>query len=376
MLESAKKILEKIVDKGYQAYIVGGFVRDYLLGIESKDIDITTNATPKQLQEIFKDACLPSTDYGAVIVNAYNERFEITTFRKEISYTSNRKPEKIEYIDNLLVDLERRDFTVNTICMNKEGEVIDFLKGKEDLENKIIKCVGDAREKFEQDCLRILRAIRFASTLGFDLDKGTKKAIKEKKHLLKKLSYNRKKEELDKMFSNVNSKKAIELLLHFKLDKELELKQLKKVRNTESLISIWSILNVVDIYPFTNTEKALINDINEALKCDNYDEVTLYRYDLYVNQTAGAIKNLDKKKITALYNGLEIHSRKDLEITSEDIMKIYNMPPGEYIKDIYEDIEEKVLHHRLENKHLQLVDYIKKNQKANAFKFSDNMVIY
>lgn len=363
MLESAKKVIEQIIKKGYKAYIIGGFVRDYLLNIESKDIDITTNATPKQLQEIFDDACLPSTDYGAVILNAYHIRFEITTFRKEISYVDNRKPEKIEYIDDLYLDLQRRDFTINTICINDKGEVIDLLKGKDDLEKRQIKCVGNAYQKFEEDCLRILRAIRFAAILDFSMDSEVKKAIEKNKHLLKRLSYNRKKEELDKMFSSIHSKKAIELLLSFGLDKELELDRLKDVENTESLISIWSILNVIDIYPFTNTEKDLIHNINEALECDNYDQMTLYKYDLYINQTAGAIKKLDKKKITALYNDLVIHSRKDLEITSDDIMKIYQMPPGEYIKEIYEDIEEKVLYHQLENKHCKLVEYIKNNRE-------------
>ena len=291
MLENAKKVLQIINEKGYKAYIVGGFVRDYLLGIESNDIDITTNATPKELQEIFDNSCMPSTDYGAVIINNHGIRYEITTFRKEISYTKNRKPEKIEYIDDLYKDLTRRDFTINTICIDKNGEIIDFLKGRDDLNKRLIKTVGNAKERFEEDSLRILRAIRFASSLDFILDKEIEEAIREEKYLLKNLSYNRKKEELDKMFSSPNAKKSIELLLKFGLDKELELERLKDVINSESLICVWSILNVTDIYPFNNTEKEMISNINEALKLDNYDALTLYKYGLYLSTVVYDINN-------------------------------------------------------------------------------------
>ncbi len=361
MLDNALKILNIICDNGYKAYIVGGFVRDYLLGINSNDIDITTNATPKELQEIFDNACIPSADYGAVTINNSGTRYEITTFRKEISYTNNRKPEKIEYIDDLYKDLTRRDFTINTICIDKNGDIIDFLKGQDDLKKRIIKTVGNAKEKFEEDSLRMLRAVRFASNLGFELDIEVEEAIKAKKYLLKNISYNRKKEELDKIFSNVNAKKGIELLLKFGLDKELELERLKDIKNTESLMCVWSILNVTDIYPFNNTEKEMIININKALKLDNYDALVLYKYGLYINQQAGAIKGLDKKKITKLYNKLKIHSKKDLDITSDQIIKIINKPPGEYIKLIYDDLEKEVLYNRLKNHNRNLKKYIVKN---------------
>lgn len=361
MLDNAKKVLRMITEKGYEAYIVGGYVRNYLLGIESNDIDITTNATPKELQEIFENVDLPSTNYGAVIINNHGVRYEITTFRKEISYTDNRKPVEIEYINDLHEDLLRRDFVINTICIDENGDVIDYLNGKDDLEKRIVRSVGDATAKLEQDSLRILRAIRFASTLNFELDQELVSAIIYNKHLLKSLSYNRKKEELDKIFSSSNASKGIELLLKFGLDKELELERLKNVKNTDSLIAVWSILNVVDIYPFTNSEKELIKDINEALEYNNYDPKVLYKYGLYVNQVAGLIKGLDKKKITELYNNLNIHSRKELDIETNEIINIVKKSPGEYIKDVYVDLESKVLYSKLDNNHDLLLNYIKDN---------------
>ena len=125
MIDIALKLLNEFVSRSYKAYIVGGFVRDYILGIESNDIDITTNATPKEIKEIFEDSCLPNEDYGSVTVMWRGIRFEITTFRREIEYLNNRKPVEIRYIDDLMTDLLRRDFTINTLCMDCDGNILD-----------------------------------------------------------------------------------------------------------------------------------------------------------------------------------------------------------------------------------------------------------
>lgn len=363
MLEIALKLIGEINAFGFKAYIIGGFVRDYILGIESNDIDVATNATPKEIREIFKDCCSSSEDYGSVTVVKKGIRFEITTFRKEIGYINNRRPAKIEYIDDLYQDLLRRDFTINTICMNSDGQIIDYLSGKNELDNKIIKTVGHADEKFKEDALRILRAVRFATILDFSLDKEVEAAIKENRGLLKNLSYFRKKEELDKIFASPYAKKGIDMLLELGLDKYLELENLNMVSCTNSLIGVWSILNVTDKYPFTNNEKELILSINEALNLNNIDPVALYKYGLYVNSVAGEIKGLDIKSITESYNNLVIQSRKDLDITSEDIMIVLGKEPGVYLKEIYSDIEKEVLYRRLSNKKDEILEYIKGKYK-------------
>ena len=149
MFEASIKVLQKIESHGFKAYIVGGFVRDYILGIESTDVDISTNATPKQILEIFKNSALPNEEYGAVTLYYKNNRFEITTFRREIRYINNRKPIEIEYIDDLVEDLKRRDFRMNTLCIDAKGEIIDLLGGKEDIDNHIINTVGSSDFKFE-----------------------------------------------------------------------------------------------------------------------------------------------------------------------------------------------------------------------------------
>lgn len=358
MLEAALKFLKQINDSGFTAYIVGGFVRDHILGIESSDIDINTNATPKDIKLIFEDSCLPSEDYGSVTVIKWGVRFEITTFREEVNYIDNRRPGEVRYINDLKKDLLRRDFTINAICMDKDGNIIDLLNGKEDIDKRIIRTIGCATERFEEDCLRILRAIRFATILDFDLDEDVRSAIKEKKFLLKKLSYYRKREELDKIFASSNAKKGIRMLLDFELDEELELPNLDKVNETDNLIGIWSVLDVTDKYPFNSNELSLIKNIKEAIKLNNFDPMALYSYGLYVNTVAGEIKGLDKKKITESYVNIPIHSRRDLAVTSEDILISLNKEPGKYLKEIFEDIIYQVLYRRLPNEKEVILDYI------------------
>lgn len=361
MLNNTLKLLKKIDDKGFVSYIVGGFVRDYLLGIESNDIDICTNATPKDIKEIFKDNCLPCEDYGSVTVVIKGINYEITTFRKDIGYSDNRHPNEIKYIDDLEEDLLRRDFTINTICMDKSGHIIDYLGGKKDLDDRIIKTVGNSLDKFNEDSLRILRAIRFATILDFDLDIEVSESIKNTKGLLSNLSYSRKKEELDKIFTSPNFKKGIRLLLDLGLDKELEIPKLSKVLETDvtSSIGIWSILNVEDKYPFNKNEIDLIGSVNKAVELDNLNPSVLYEYGLYANSVAGKIKKEDIKTITEAYNNLIIKSRKEIDITAEEIMAILNREPGEYLKEIFDDIEKEILYNRLENKKISISQYIK-----------------
>ncbi len=366
MLDIALKLLKEITDHSYKAYIVGGFVRDYVLGIESSDIDITTNATPKEIKELFIDSCLPNDLYGSVIVIKKGIRFDITTFREEKDYEDHRKPGTIQYIDDLYPDLLRRDFVINTLCMDDKGEIIDYLGAQEDIRNRIIRTVGDAKSKFTDDSLRILRAIRFATILDFSLSDEVVEAIRETKEFVKTLSYTRKKEELDKIFNSSNRDKGIKLLLDFKLDEELELYNLDKVLGLDvtSSVDIWSILDVSPKYPFHKSELELKNNIHKALELNNMDPMALYTYGLYVNSCAGRMKGLDIKDITDSYIHLVIHSREEIDIDSKEIMKLLDKEPGKYIKDIFDDIEREILYRRLDNSKNKICHYILNKYKG------------
>ena len=360
MLEVSLKLLKEITSHSYQAFIVGGFVRDYLLGIESNDIDIATDATPKQIKEIFADSCLPNEDYGSVTVIFSGVRFEITTFRREIAYVNNRKPIEIQYISDLYNDLLRRDFTINTLCMDENGDILDYLNGQEDLKNKIIRTVGNSRDKFFEDSLRILRAIRFATILDFSLSEETKKAIIETKYLLRSLSFYRKKMELDKIFTSPNYKYGIKLLLELGLDQELELNNLEEVLDSDtiSLIGIWSIIHFSDKYPFQKNERDLIQDVRKVLSLNNLDPMALYQYGLYVNSVAGEIKKNDIRAITEAYNTLPIKGRNEMQISTQKITDLLNKAPGKYLQGIYDDIEREILYRRLNNDEKDICSYI------------------
>lgn len=361
MLKQSLKLLKKIEEHGFSAYIVGGFVRDYILDRESLDVDITTNATPMDIKQIFSDIFIPKVEYGSVTVFYHNIRFEITTFRREITYINNRKPIEFEYINDLLEDLNRRDFTINTICMNSDGKIIDLLNGKGDLDKKEINTVGNSYLKFSEDSLRILRAIRFATILNFKLSDEVKEAIKLTKSNLLNLSYQRKREELDKIFSSNNAKYGVELLKELEVDKELEIYNLSDIKLDVDIMGIWASLDISSNYSFSKNELELIKNIKEALNKDNLSNEVLYEYGLYVNIIAGSIKGIKKKEIVNRYDMLPITNKRDINISSKEIMTILNKEGGSYLRGIYDELTKLILNGKLENKNNILKEYILKN---------------
>ena len=197
-----KNVLLKFEENNYEVYIVGGFVRDYLLGIESYDIDICTSATPKEIKELFDLNNSNDDNYGRVCFKDSLYNYDITTFRKEIKY-QDRKPVEYEYIKEVKEDILRRDFTINSLYMDSNGIIHDLVDGKKDLEDKVIRVIGNIEDKMCEDPLRMLRAIRFASLLDFKIENTLFNYIRQNKQLIRTLSYTRKKEELDKIFSKI-----------------------------------------------------------------------------------------------------------------------------------------------------------------------------
>lgn len=361
MLEATLKLLKKIESHGFQVYAVGGFVRDYYMGKKSLDVDICTNATPYDLNHIFKGALMPIEKYGSVTVIFKKVRFEITTYRREIRY-KNRKPVEIEYIDDLLMDLKRRDFTINTLCLNSKGQIIDLLNGIRDIEDKIITTIGNPDLKLKEDPLRILRAIRFATILDFQLDRKLKTSVVRNRKLLKNLSYTRKKEELTRIFASPNAEYGIKLLSELKLDEYLDLPNLKTIKVVDDILGIWAQLDVLDIYPFSKTERDTIIKIKNVLSEGKIDEYIIYQYSLYVTSIAASIMDIDKKEIVSIYNNLAIKSRNDIKLDVLSLCSLLNKKPGKWIKNIYEDLEKKIIYNELSNDPKILIDYVYKNK--------------
>ncbi len=360
MLNTALKVLSIIEDNSYEAYIVGGFVRDYIMGIKSNDVDVTTNATPKELIKIFPNANIDNEMYGSVTVYFNNIRFEITTYRYENNYLDNRHPDEVRYVNDLSIDLKRRDFTINTICMDKFGNIKDLLNGRDDINNKIIKTVINPMDSFMLDSLRILRAIRFATTLDFELSSDVKEAIRQSKYLLENLSINRKKEELDKIFSSPNIEKGLKLIKEFELDGILGLKNINKVKECSQVMGIWTLLEVDDIYPFTRNELQLMRDIRRVVNDDPLSKYNLYYYGLYVCSVALEIKGISKDKIMDVYKGMVIHKRSDILIDSYDIMECLDIKEGPVLSEIWKELEKDVIDLKVVNEKKELISDVKK----------------
>lgn len=218
MPEQVKYIIEKLKNNDCEAYVVGGCVRDSLLGREPKDWDITTPCNPYKVMRIFEKegyTVIPTgIKHGTVTVVIDDVNYEITTYRSDGKYTNGRKPDEVHFTNSLSKDLARRDFTINAMAYNDEKGLIDYHDGLIHLQEKIIKCVGNPHKRFKEDELRKLRAIRFACTLGFDVDDEAMRAIMTKVGRIYKLSSERIRSEFDKILLSDNACKGLRVLYH------------------------------------------------------------------------------------------------------------------------------------------------------------------
>lgn len=207
----AQKAIDMLAKAEFSAYVVGGIVRQLVMGADVSDIDITTDALPQQTKAVFSDYHVIETgiQHGTVTVITDGVPLEITTYRVETGYSDNRHPDSVKFTPSLKEDCARRDFTMNAVCYNHSDGLVDFYGGVDDIKNRVIRCVGDADKRFEEDALRILRAVRFASVLGFEIEENTRKAIFDNKHLLKNISAERIYTELNKLLCGKNVKKVL-----------------------------------------------------------------------------------------------------------------------------------------------------------------------
>ncbi len=241
----AAKIVHELEENGFEAWVVGGAVRDLLLDITSSDWDVTTNATPEQVVPLFSESFYDN-EYGTVKVAGKHIReqfglaegeiddsilYDITTYRSESEYSDKRRPDKVEWGKTVEEDLKRRDFTINAIAINLKGEIVDPYGGQDDLKNKLIRAVGEPSARFEEDALRIMRAIRLSAQLGFMIEEKTLEALKVKVPNLKEISWERIGAEMMKLLATEHSADAITLMVNCGIIEILipELLAMKKV---------------------------------------------------------------------------------------------------------------------------------------------------
>ncbi|MFB7815792.1 CCA tRNA nucleotidyltransferase [Paenibacillus chitinolyticus] len=213
MIEEGRRVLEKLQSRQHEAYFVGGFVRDFVLERPVKDVDIATSAKPEEVMEAFSKTVPTGLQHGTVTVLTGAYSFEVTTFRKETEYEGFRRPAEVEYITDLEEDLKRRDFTMNAMAMDVEGNLIDPFGGRSDMDRGVLRCVGEAAERFGEDALRMLRCIRFAAEYGLEIEEATWQALLRQAPLLRHIAMERVRAELQRMVGGADPARAAGLLL-------------------------------------------------------------------------------------------------------------------------------------------------------------------
>lgn len=359
--DDVKFIIKTLMERGHEAYIVGGCVRDSILKRKINDWDMTTSAEPEKVVELFDKVILTGIKHGTVTVVLNNNHYEITTFRNDGEYDDNRHPIKVEYVKTLREDLARRDFTINAMAYNEECGLQDYFGGISDLNNKIIRTVGNPVLRFNEDALRMLRAVRFSAQLGFEIDNSTFKAIKEVSHNIGTISKERIRDELNKIIlsdavkfetlrsSNLSDyiipelnnisytrllqvdsvRKTIHLRLAILLMDLGEnsaisiLKRFKYDNNTIKNVSLLIKYKNYDLNDIINIKK-LLNIIGENLVYDLIDikksEIIFHADDK--KDCKLSLLNKSREKISDIIKNNECYSLKQMKIDGRDLIEL------------------------------------------------------
>lgn len=378
---SAVPVLQQLEDAGYEAYFVGGSVRDYLLNKQISDVDIATSATPEEVKAIFPKTVDIGIEHGTVLVLFNLKSYEITTFRTEGDYQDFRRPKEVAFIRNLTDDLRRRDFTMNAMAMDRMGQVIDPFKGQQAIEQKIIQSVGHAKERFSEDALRMMRAVRFVSQLSFHIEEETMRALKELTYLLENIAIERKRAEFEKLLAGDNWHEAFRIIAETNIcaylpglkNQKSEIEKFLSYDGKNLTTSeMWSLL----LFCLKLSEKAAesflrdwrlsVKEIKHILSILMYLERRLEKdwsvYDLFkagsiviesVEKLYLTIKRLNDwteiERLLTTYQELPIKDSKDVAATGTDLMKWFNRNGGPWVKESLVQIEQAILNGIVKN---------------------------
>ncbi|MDE5582655.1 MAG: CCA tRNA nucleotidyltransferase [Ruminococcus sp.] len=329
----ALEVLDMIEKSGHEAYFAGGCVRDSIAGRDFHDIDITTDALPEEIIKIFdKFTTIPTgIKHGTVTVIYKSVPFEITTYRIDGKYSDSRRPDSVEFTRNLADDLSRRDFTVNAMAMDSEGNIVDIFGGAEDIQNKIIRCVGSPEKRFEEDALRIMRAIRFSAQLGFEIEEKTAEALHRMKNRLENISKERIREELDKILCGKN---CVDVLMKYSDIITAVIPEFNDCIGFEQhspyhKYTVWEhIVRAVSLAPpdNLNLRRALFfHDIAKP-KCATFDENGRGHFKHHAEKGAEMARDImkklryDRNSISYTYTTVKHHS--DKIFTKSDVKRL------------------------------------------------------
>lgn len=403
---SVEYVLSKLKENGYQAYVVGGAVRDFLMGKTPHDYDLTSDALPSQISDVFKDFYQEHSGekHGTIRVIVDHKPIEITTFRCDEGYTDYRRPDNVEFVKDVYIDSKRRDFSINAFYYF-EGHIYDFHEGLEDLNNKVIKTIGNPSTRFHEDALRILRAIRFSAKLGYEIESKTKTALLDCKEELNLIAKERILTELKEIsstsnfFRNVKEYFPIFKLIIPCLDKignsiddiyNFDIKSYGDyIASLSALFSLREINN--DFMPwrlFIKMDNESINAIKTLIKLkdinfnNSFDDdyinglillskpvdinvfknylINLYNLKRFKNDDIDSILN----RVDILSEGNTPYSLKDLEIDGNDLLKL-GIEKNQYFKEILNEVLLRCNQGNLNNNRNEEIEFVKKWIRTN-----------
>lgn len=404
---SVEYVLSKLKENGYQAYVVGGAVRDFLMGKTPHDYDLTSDALPSQISDVFKDFYQEHSGekHGTIRVIIDHKPIEITTFRCDEGYTDYRRPDNVEFVKDVYIDSKRRDFSINAFYYS-EGHIYDFHEGLEDLNNKVIKTIGNPSTRFHEDALRILRAIRFSAKLGYEIESKTKTALLDCKEELNLIAKERILIELKEISSTSNFFRDIKE--YFPIFK-LIIPCLDKIGNSiddiynfdtksygdyiSSLSALFSLREINnDFMPwrlFIKMDNESINAIKTLIKLkdinfnNSFDDdyinglillskpvdinvfknylINLYNLKRFKNDDIDSILN----RVDILSEGNTPYSLKDLEIDGNDLLKL-GIEKNQYFKEILNEVLLRCNQGDLNNNRNEEIEFVKKWIRTNT----------
>ena len=388
---SALPVLQTLKEAGHEAVFVGGSVRDLVLGKEISDVDIATSATPEEVKSLFSHTVDVGIEHGTVLVLHHHDSYEVTTFRTEGTYQDFRHPDSVTFVRSLEEDLMRRDFTINALAVNDQEEIVDYFGGIEDLEREIIRCVGNSLERFNEDALRMMRAVRFAGQLGFTIESDTFNAIRTLKANLERVAVERMKVEFEKMILSPHRALAFKALVEselyhscpdFKEAKETLLKigafPLEKLTITQAwiLFAYYEYLTVPQLRKVLKDWKSSNDQISTILTGyqtllarleKEWDAFLAYECPevlaIEVEQLLPGIGHSEQLvELEEVYRQLPIRSMKDIQIDGFGVKEALGLEKmGPIIGEVLQALQTEILSGRLANENTEIVSWIRNN---------------
>ncbi len=350
--EAASRVIEKMERAGFEAVFVGGAVRDLFVGQISADVDVATNALPLEVKAIFSNTIDVGIEHGTVLVLDEGEPIEVTTYRTDGEYADHRRPNEVKFVRSLEEDLARRDFTMNAMAMTRQGDTIDLYGGKDDILNKLIRAVGDPYKRFEEDALRMIRAVRFSAQLGFTIETETTQAAQRLASQLQYVAKERIHAEFNKMWKSHSVYQGIAMLnetglVHY-LKGSFNPDDWYHFQTTNPFVG-WAYLNLISqdeqllsFYKCSNKEKTFAKQVKEAydkLK-DEWDVLDYFHYPLEVLQAAadfadwqGNITSVHKEEIAKQKASLPIANVQELVVNGHHLISWTERKRGPWIKE-------------------------------------------